>query len=54
MGSILDDKTKCLKMGGVDLHNKTVENEQKLQKRLLDGANLTLDVANIAVTVILR
>ena len=36
MGSILHDKTKFLNMGGVDLHDNTAKNEQKLQKRLLD------------------
>ena len=33
---ILHDKTKFLNMGGVDLHDNTAKNEQKLQKRLLD------------------
>ena len=36
MGCILDDKTKFLNMGGVDLRDNTAKNEQKLQKRLLD------------------
>ena len=47
MGSILEDKTKFLNMGGVHLHDKMTKNEQKLQKRLLDLANqniLALDV----------
>ena len=39
MGSILEDKTKFLNMGGVHLHDNTAKNEQKLQKRLLDLAN---------------
>ena len=39
MGSILDDKTKFLNMGGVDLHDNTAKNEQKLQKRLLVSQN---------------
>ena len=39
MGSILDDKTKFLDMGGGQLHDNTAKNEQKLQKRLLDLAN---------------
>ena len=39
MSGILDDKTKFLNMGGVDLHDNTAKNEQKLQKRLLDLAN---------------
>ena len=34
MGSILEDKTKFLNMGGVHLHDNTAKNEQKLQKRL--------------------
>ena len=36
MSSILHCKTKFLNMGGVDLHDNTAKNEQKLQKRLLD------------------
>ena len=36
MGCILDHKTKFLNMGGVDLHDNTAKNEQKLRKRLLD------------------
>ena len=36
MGCILDDKTKFLNMGGVDLHDNTAKIEQKLQKRLID------------------
>ena len=39
MGSILDDKTKFLNIGGVNLHDNTAKNEQKLQKRLLGLAN---------------
>ena len=39
MGSILEDKTKFLNMGGVHLHDNTAKNEQKLQKRLLDLVN---------------
>ena len=39
MGSILEDKTKFLNMGGVYLHDNTAKNEQKLQKHLLDLAN---------------
>ena len=35
MGCILDDETKCLNTGGIDLHDNTAKNEQKLQKRLL-------------------
>ena len=38
MSSILDDKTTFLNMGGVDLHDNTAKNEQKLQKCLLDLA----------------
>ena len=36
MGNILDDKTKFLNMGSVNLHDNMAKNEQKLQKRLLD------------------
>ena len=36
MGCILDDKTKFLTMCGVDLHDNTAKNKQRLQKRLLD------------------
>ena len=31
MSSILDDKTKFLSMGSVDLHDNTAKNEQKLK-----------------------
>jgi len=36
MGCVLDDKANFFNMGGVDLHDNTAKNEQKLQKRLLD------------------
>ena len=36
MGNILEDKTKFLNMGSINLHDNTAKNEQKLQKRLLD------------------
>ena len=39
MGSILEDKTKFLNMGGVHLHDDMAKNEQKLRKRLLDLGN---------------
>ena len=39
MGSVLEDKTKFLNMGGVHLHENTAKNSQKLQKRLFDLAN---------------
>ena len=39
MGNILEDKTKFLNMGSVNLHDNTAKNEQKLQKRLLDLVN---------------
>ena len=39
MGNILNDKTKFLNMGSVNLHDNTAKNEQKLQKRLLDLVN---------------
>ena len=38
-GNILDDKTKFLNMGSVNLHDHTAKNEQKLQKHLLDLVN---------------
>ena len=41
MGGILD-KTKFLNMGGVDLHENTAKNEQKVQKRLLDLATQSI------------
>ena len=40
MGSILDDKTKVLNVGGVDLHDNTAKKEQKLKKRLLVHQNI--------------
>ena len=39
MGNILEDKTKFLHMGSVNLHSNTAKNEQTLQKRLLDLVN---------------
>ena len=36
MDGILDDKTKFIKKDEVNLHDSTVKNEQKLQKRFLD------------------
>ena len=47
MGSILDDKTKFLNMGGVYLHNNTTINEHKLQIRLLDLANQNIIARNV-------
>ena len=47
MSSILDDKTKFFNMGGVDLHDNTAKNEQKLQKRLLDLANQKILAPNV-------
>ena len=31
MGCILDDKTKFFNMGGIELHDHTAKNEQKLK-----------------------
>ena len=39
MGSILDDTTKFMNMGSVDLHDNTAKSEQKVQNRLLDLAS---------------
>jgi len=42
MGYILDDKTKCLNKGGVDVHSNTTKSEQKVQKLLLDLVQQTI------------
>jgi len=47
MGCLLDDKTKLFNMGGVDLHDHTAKNEQKLQKRLLDLVHQNILARNV-------
>ena len=39
IGNILEDKTKFLNMGSINLNDNTAKNEQKLQKRLLGLVN---------------
>ena len=51
MGSILDDKTKFLNMGGVHLYDNTAKNEQKLQKLLLDLVHQNILTRDVYVSV---